>query len=484
MAVREYIGARYVPIFGRKGETSTEWDNAGAYEPLTVVTHQGNSYTSRQYVPVGVDISNNAYWALTGNYNAQVEAYRAEVQTFDNRITANADAILENSGDIAAEVADRISADDAITAAYQAADATIQAAVTELQNTVTPYTSTNTIANAIEKVSKMNVPNYLGVIGDSFSYGQYSDWITPTVNRMGFKGVVNKSRGSQGWVHGSTNFVTQFNQLINDSNFSKVSHIIIYGGVNDYRAETQNPDDLMDAFEAVKTAYFNLPEPRPQLFVCFGNGYSRPSEYMFGYHDFVCKCNRRLRNKGFEVIENVDQWLMCELTNCDYGDGIHPNNYGAICIAGYMCQVLQHSYNGVHKSQRITLDTNDGDPITGYVQYRLDDGVIGFEIRSTSLVTGFDATHPYIRAYTPNNLQMSIGKPGNISGIQHAVFSSEPIKMATDGSNLAYYVPILSLADNSIGVLLKGSGSNSQNYAVIGDYTNNGVIGSASAPIF
>ena len=41
--------------------------------------YQGNSYTSRQYVPIGVDILNEEYWANTGNYNAQVEAYRQEV---------------------------------------------------------------------------------------------------------------------------------------------------------------------------------------------------------------------------------------------------------------------------------------------------------------------------------------------------------------------------------------------------------------------
>lgn len=79
MSTREYIGARYVPIFGRKDEDTIAWDNTAAYEPLTIVLYQGNSYTSRQYVPGGIEINNEEYWALTGNYNAQVEAYRQEV---------------------------------------------------------------------------------------------------------------------------------------------------------------------------------------------------------------------------------------------------------------------------------------------------------------------------------------------------------------------------------------------------------------------
>lgn len=68
-----YIGARYVPIF------DGQWNNTKEYEPLTIVTNEGNSYTSRTYVPIGVDITNETYWALTGNYNAQIEEYRQQV---------------------------------------------------------------------------------------------------------------------------------------------------------------------------------------------------------------------------------------------------------------------------------------------------------------------------------------------------------------------------------------------------------------------
>ena len=93
MSIREYVGARYVPIFGRKDETSIDWDDTKPYEPLTIVLYQGNSYTSRQYVPAGIPISNQAYWALTGNYNAQVEAYRNEVQTFRGDIDQNTEDI-------------------------------------------------------------------------------------------------------------------------------------------------------------------------------------------------------------------------------------------------------------------------------------------------------------------------------------------------------------------------------------------------------
>ena len=91
--VTQYIGARYVPLFA----DPIEWDSTRAYEPLTIVLYQGNSFTTRQYTPAGIDIDNEAFWAKTGNYNAQVEQYRQEVLSFDGRITQNTDKIEQNT---------------------------------------------------------------------------------------------------------------------------------------------------------------------------------------------------------------------------------------------------------------------------------------------------------------------------------------------------------------------------------------------------
>lgn len=99
MAVTQYIGARYVPLFA----DPIEWDSSNTYEPLTIVCSGGNSYTSRQFVPSGIPIDNDSYWALTGNYNAQIEQYRTEVAQYDKRIAKNAVDIAKNAEDIATE---------------------------------------------------------------------------------------------------------------------------------------------------------------------------------------------------------------------------------------------------------------------------------------------------------------------------------------------------------------------------------------------
>lgn len=113
MAVTQYIGARYVPLFA----DPLQWDSTRAYEPLTIVYDEGNSYTSRQYVPAGKLLTDGAYWALTGNYNAQIEQYRSEVATFSDRIS-------QNAGAIAAETERATAAENAEEQRATAAEAT------------------------------------------------------------------------------------------------------------------------------------------------------------------------------------------------------------------------------------------------------------------------------------------------------------------------------------------------------------------------
>ena len=76
--VRQYVGARYVPKFA----DPTAWASGTSYEAMTIVTYNNSSYTSKITVPatVGNPADNPDYWALTGNYNAQVEQYRQEVE--------------------------------------------------------------------------------------------------------------------------------------------------------------------------------------------------------------------------------------------------------------------------------------------------------------------------------------------------------------------------------------------------------------------
>ena len=89
-----YVGYRYVPkIMG-------DWDSTQIYEPLSIVQYQGNSFTSRQFVPSGVELTNEEYWASTGNYNAQIEQYRQDVVNLGNNInTVSGEVINARNGE-------------------------------------------------------------------------------------------------------------------------------------------------------------------------------------------------------------------------------------------------------------------------------------------------------------------------------------------------------------------------------------------------
>ena len=87
MATRQYVGARYVPKFYDYNGSSA-WRSGTEYEALTIVTVNGNSYTSKIPVPssVGSPDQNPEYWVATGLYNEQVEAYRQLTLALSGRV--------------------------------------------------------------------------------------------------------------------------------------------------------------------------------------------------------------------------------------------------------------------------------------------------------------------------------------------------------------------------------------------------------------
>ena len=172
-----YIGARYVPIFA----DPVEWDDEREYEPLTIVTHNGDCYTSKCYVPKGAQLppypeGQTKYWVKTSDYNGQfadlkktlldlsrlveqfqkdnkdftdlINGWNEKVQQWENEMTAwgerldtveshitdltaslNAEidrakaAEQANAAAIAKETTDRQQAISELDAAYKAADA-------------------------------------------------------------------------------------------------------------------------------------------------------------------------------------------------------------------------------------------------------------------------------------------------------------------------------------------------------------------------
>ena len=180
---RQYVGARYVPkIMG-------EWNKALQYEALSVVTHMGNSFTSKVPVPANVDITNKDYWVNTANYNAQVAEYKEIVEK---------------------EIEDRKNTD------------------TEISNNLT---------NEINNRKNADKDNILW-IGDSYSVN-YNHKLPNGVRYMlNAKNWYEHSRGGAGFVGAWAG--VNFNDLIeeaknemSDSQKEMIKYVYIVGGAND-----------------------------------------------------------------------------------------------------------------------------------------------------------------------------------------------------------------------------------------------------------
>lgn len=273
----EYTGMRYVPVFA----DPPEWSSANSYEPLEIVIHEGNSYTSKTFVPVGIDISNEDFWALTGNYNAQVEQYRQEVLAFDGRIAKNAD-------DIAAvkTVADNLESHVGTEFIV------IGDSWSDTDPSTTPYIKWPI---TFQKYTRMNIHNYArngaSVVGSTPDPGQ------------------------------SGNFLGQVNTAIADDSFdhSKVELIVIMGGVNDYRSG-RTFSEVADAWSghiASLTAAF--PKARIVSFLNYQIFLSRDE------WNWTNLAKRIIRERSGCPIHSMIGWVSGSQF---IADKVHPNDAG------------------------------------------------------------------------------------------------------------------------------------------------------------
>ncbi len=300
MTVREYVGARYVPLF------MGDWSSAVSYEPLSIVSHQGDSYTSKQYVPTGKQITDEQYWAKTGNYNAQVEAYRQEVQTFDGRITdaqGDVDALESYIGKFEDDI---VIIGDSWSEPYSARHST-------------------TWTRWLGDYTKADIHNYAR--GGSTVSGSPGNW--------NFNG----------------NFRGQVDAVIADTSFthSKVGLIIIEGGVNDYRGGLSY-NTVVDSFNShISRLHAEFPKAR---IICVLNHEVLISDEQYRYMHTV----QFSLSKVAECYTTFD-WLLYpgEYNTTDY---VHPNENG---YKTFLQDMLAIMYGGVPnpKPEYMAIDFTD-----------------------------------------------------------------------------------------------------------------------------
>ena len=288
--VRQYVGARYVPVFANP----LEWSDTREYEPLTIVTWQGNSYTTMQYVPTGIEITNTTYWALTGNFNAQVEAYRAEVKAFDDRINANAAAINANAAAIAQEKTDRTT-------------------------------------------------NVMLAFGDSYGVDTISQgpvWCKITANKLQATELHNYCVG--GATFNTTtkekNFFVQVDKAISEiKNPEYVKYVGIVGGTND--GSNSITDAIVSLVAKINSAFPNA---------VIGIGLNASKQDILSYGAKQKRIAALNLNGNFDTPVFIDSVVHTQLANgCMMDDNIHPTAKGSNRIGTLMTCVLKGAIGSV-----------------------------------------------------------------------------------------------------------------------------------------
>lgn len=337
--VRQYVGARYVPMFANP----LEWSDTIGYEPLTVVLHEGNSYTSRQSVPVGIDIGNATYWAETGNYNAQIEAYRREVLAYDGRITANANAI-------AAETQARINGDNELALRI------------DFLSKQTPVQDENG-RNAV-------------FIGDSFmaptaSYPQKLAYFTAQL--MGWT-MYNYAYGGSGWVDeagASMNFYHQIQKAAQQISIpvADVDYIVIGGGFNDWNDPTPLSYKQLysAALQTVKEARAQFPNAQiiaiPMMFRNYG-----VDAHMHDLYSAIV-AGIAASDVAVKVIKDAYMWQL----GVKNVDGVHPTVELYKIMAQYVASKVM---GGDVKTSRMYLQTLSGGGISTTLNFIIEAGMV------------------------------------------------------------------------------------------------------------
>ena len=231
MSVREYVGARYVPII------VGEWDNSKTYEPLMVVTYQGASYTSRQYVPAGIKITNESYWVLSANYNAQIEAYRQEVRDilpYDEAPTEGSTKGVTSDGiekAIAAETGRATAAEQANATAINAEKTRAEAAEQANATAIANIGFTNRGNDKVVVFSDSTFQTNPDINNGNVLQKSVVDWMKELA-----PGMTIDNRGVGGT--GTSWLLNKLNSL-GESDISDATYVIVAYGTNDWQGSVE-----------------------------------------------------------------------------------------------------------------------------------------------------------------------------------------------------------------------------------------------------
>lgn len=299
MAIRQYIGARYVvKIYENSvNPLSADWENGVAYEPLTMVNYNNSSYISRKQVPpsVGNPVANPSYWALSGLYNGQIAQLQSDVADLQDDV-------------------------EKIKAGVKLAIITDSYGGT-FSNTIRPFT--------------LKITDYSNFVeGTNYCYAHYDG-----------AGFVSDGR------YYDVALQNLYSNMPGDMLPEDITDLVIVGGCNDALIGSGIPAGMLRTINLAKT-YF----PNAKIHIGIIGGFNTLAGRI-NIAENVMPTYLNCESMGAAPLQNL-QYIMTK-NSYFQGDGIHPSQTGMNAIASGLLAAL---HNGFSEMTKTSVPTITKDP--------------------------------------------------------------------------------------------------------------------------
>lgn len=409
MAVTQYIGARYVPkIYDNPDDNTNNWKQGVEYEPLTMVSYAGGSYTSK--VPVPASATNPAdapqYWAYMGSSSGQITTNTNNISRIQHALANATEA--GNVCTSARAVNDYVWIDGTLyrcTAAIAVNEAyvegfnvtpitdmatalniiqTISADVTDLQGDVlTLEGSITTLDGKISDLDTELSAPFTIMIGDSYAAG----WTPDTQNdgwpvylmQKGIRGVASYAGGAAFYLPESDNrsprYLLDAVTLPAGVTAADVKRIVVAMGYNDFKQNTTTITTNMTNFVSHARAVY--PNAIIYIGMC-GYAWTQNEDAITGIDLYTTAFTYKKVANSLNHCVFMPQTSGC-LFACDgmASDYKHPNDVGNKQIAAAIYAALNGQSFSARHYHNINCDSATyGITATWYMEFTITDGVI------------------------------------------------------------------------------------------------------------
>lgn len=300
MAVRQYIGARYVPLY------AGDWDSTRNYEPLTIVTDaNGNSFTSLKDVPAGTALTDRSFWIQTSSFSGAVDVLSRRVSEAENDIN-------------------------------------------DINESISAIIEKNVQQDS--RIDNLESGGITLVIADSYGerFNSSNENISQVAARLSGRTVRHIAYGGAGFSGVNQQIANLLDSYSGDK--SEITQIIFVCGANDCFSESTEAlilAGMESAASKISAQYSNCKAVKVFAATTAFSTQITANNRKRMIMTYIRGC----RDIGFVFVLN-SQWCMYDSTLME-SDRVHPNASGVDCIGGFLSQALTESSIDVEWTKNI-----------------------------------------------------------------------------------------------------------------------------------